>query len=182
MTRQSGILFSFILSVVVVGFSSLAMAGQPLFYSLPPKGKQIALDEALALSLIAEHVRNADELASRLLPRINRSTGSAGTIGRFFRTESTLDFDGDSRLLQSEAATALTQSTLLGWGVENRVSDEDYAAAQRAARSVVTLWNDNSPDQYRFHLKLILKTLHETATVDMAAFKAKWGVGYADVL
>jgi hypothetical protein len=177
----SWLLASIVLVVSLV--PATAQTSVPLFYDLPPKGRQLASDEANTLNMIWNHVHNADQIANQILARINSSTtGFWGTIMQRVPGSAASDMDIDSRIFTSEASTALVECDLLDGGLEDHVSDEQYKEYQQNASHFFTLTNQVSLNQYRFDLQLMLKTLDKTATTESAAFKAEWGVSYVQVL
>jgi hypothetical protein len=154
-----------------------------LYNTVPSKGKQIALDEAMALDFAAEHVRIADEIAARMLPQINNSTtGWFGSVMLHFHGSAASLLATDSNDFTSEAATAFEEITLLNGGIENSLLDTDYKKQQEVADSIFTLRNRTEPNVYRIQLQNMLQTLRQAVHAAAIGFKAKWGVSYAEAL
>ena len=157
-----------ILIVVAALFPGAALArddASSVFDRLPPNGKQMVLDEALALNIISEHVRAANDIAKQMLAEVgNPTTASA--------------LNDDAQLFSTEAATAWLDCELLDGGLETHVSDAAFNRMRDKAAKLFKLSNQVSTKQDLFDLRLMLNTLNSTVRNDVWAFKAKWGVDY----
>jgi len=152
-----------------------AQGGQVTIDRLPPKGRQVAIDNAQRIVNGAQQLASIDDQLGNVEKMISPLSVGLGSLTNAIPGSPAHNMQAALKTLQSQGLTAWIQSMKNSSGSTGmgRILQSEANAAMSAFGNME---NSQSEAQFRYHLGIFKQRVHQLQTSQEQAFKQQYGV------